>query len=242
MSVSRRRFAGVVGGVVAALYGSHAFADDPPASSEKEFESWWDDLEKVEPHSSRALLKFSSRPAEAIAFFKPRMKPLKIEADDVRALIAKLDSGEESTWKPAFEELEYFDPRLAIGLEDLMKEFTQTPARTRLVEVLSGRTADSLKGKNVQLRQHGNPGDEFFNFFADNGSWWAEARVSRLSATGWGNPKKKWTRANRAIILLEHINTPEAIAVIKRMALGHPDAEPTRVARSIVMKDFPKPG
>ena len=30
-------------------------------------------------------------------------------------------------WQPAFEELEYYDPRLAIGLEDLMEQVTQSP-------------------------------------------------------------------------------------------------------------------
>jgi hypothetical protein len=32
-------------------------------------------------------------------------------------------------------------------------------------------------------------------------------------------------------VLLEHIGTPEAVAILKDMASGHPDAQPTRVAR-----------
>ena len=45
------------------------------------------------------------------------------------------------------------------------------------------------------------------------------------------NTKKKWTRAVRAIVLLEHIGSPDAEAILKEMATGHPDAHPTKVAR-----------
>jgi hypothetical protein len=45
------------------------------------------------------------------------------------------------------------------------------------------------------------------------------------------NTKKKWTRAVRAIVLLEHIGTPDATAIIKDMATGHPDAYPSKVAK-----------
>lgn len=45
------------------------------------------------------------------------------------------------------------------------------------------------------------------------------------------NPKKQWTRIVRAIVLLEHIGTPEAVAILREMATGHPDAQPTEAAR-----------
>ncbi len=35
----------------------------------------------------------------------------------------------------------------------------------------------------------------------------------------------------RAILLLKHIGTPGAVAILKDMATGHPDAQPTKVAR-----------
>ena len=43
--------------------------------------------------------------------------------------------------------------------------------------------------------------------------------------------KKKWTRAERAIVLLEHIQTPAAIAILEKMATGHSEAQPTKVAK-----------
>jgi hypothetical protein len=75
---------------------------------------------------------------------------------------------------------------------------------------------------------------EGFNFLArpNFGSWRAEHKVGRINQPeGARTPKKKWTRAVRAIALLEHIGTPGAVAILKDMATGHPDAQTTRVAR-----------
>ena len=99
-----------------------------------------------------------------------------------------------------------------------------------MVEVLSGREASSLADKDIILRGVGNDG---FNFFAQNfGSWWAEHKVSNINAHVWDNAKKKWTRAVRAIVLLEFIGTPEAVTVLKEMATGHPEAQPIRTAKA----------
>jgi hypothetical protein len=205
-----------------------------------QLERWWADLEKHEPDSSRALLSFSDKPQETIAFLKEKLKPLSINPEQVRTLLAKLGSDDDSIWKPAFEELDYFDPRPAIDLETLMKDVTETPVRQRLVAILSGRPADSMEDMTIALRATGTPGSGDFNFFtvrnpndkdSSSVSWWAEGKVSRLNSNAWGNAKPKWTRAVRAIILLEHIATPDAIAILRDMATGHPDAQPTKAAR-----------
>lgn len=220
-----------LGAFSVSLYSIGATAEKAPAKAaadldEKQFETWWENLQDEESVASRALLKLSARPPESVAFLKKKMKPLKIDNDDVFALLDKLASDDEKVWKPAFEELEYFDPRLAIALEALMLDVTESPARQRMVEVMSGRPAGSLVG-DVNLRK---VGDDGFNFFGGKGSWWAEHKISRINAHAWPNPKKKWTRAVRAIILLEHIGSPEAVAILKEMATGHPEAQPTKTS------------
>ncbi len=202
-----------------------------PAAKPPTMEGWWADLAKDEPHASRALLKLAATPGETTAFLKDKLPPLKIDAARVQFLLTMLGDEKEEVWKPAFEELEYFDPRLAIGLEELMPMASETPGRQRMVEVLSGRAADSLGRVTVDLRKTGQDGDSYNFFSQPGGSWWAEVKVSRLNSFGWGNNKKKWTRAARAIMLLESFGTPDATALIKEMATGHPDAQPTRVAR-----------
>ena len=193
-------------------------------------EACWADLEKDEATASRALLKMSTRPEEAVAFLKERMKPLVLDSVKLKAYLLRLGSPNEALWKKAFEDLEYYDPRLAMDLEKLMEKVAETPTRQRLVEVLSCRDPGSLKEKKVELRKHG----DFYNFVADRGAWWAEHKVSRINSNGWEVPKRKWVRAVRAIVLLEHIGTPDAVAILKEMATGHPEARPTRIAREVL--------
>jgi hypothetical protein len=220
-----------------ACFASDAVSSDRGTTPDKtQMETWWADLEKQEPDASRALLDFSAKPEAAVSFLKSKMQPLKIGANAVRALIAKLASEEEAVWKPAFEELDYFDPRLAIDLQTLMTEVTDPTARQHMVELLSGRPAGSLKGKELSLR---SVGPEGFNFFDGRGSWWAEHQVARINSVSWGRVKSKWTRAVRAIVLLDHIGTAESLAIVNEMANGHPDAEPTKVAKQVLVASKP---
>ena len=229
---------GLATSAVAAPADDKAGRSEPgkaPKGGTGSFESWWDDLEKPEIDAARALLNMADRREEAVAFLKTKMKPLKMTAAEIRALLLKLGNENEKVWKPAFEELEYFDPRLAIDLETLMDRYKEAPGRQRMVEVLSGREAGQLAGKTVILRKHG----DYFNFFAEPnfGSWWAEHKLDRVNnPAGWGNPKKKWTRAGRAIVLLEHFGTPGAVAILKEMASGNPDAQPTKVAKEALAR------
>jgi hypothetical protein len=225
-------------GIATAACGDDQAKSPGPGKTPKDdsaaMESWWADLEKDETAASRALLNLADRRDETVAFLKARLKPLKISAGEVRALLLKLGNEDEKVWKPAREELEYFDPRLAIDLETLMDRYNESPVRQRMVEVLSDRTAGQLAGKEVVLRHVGRG----YNFFAQPnlGSWWAEHRVERINGSRGGNPKKKWTRAMRAIVVLEHIGTPGAVAIIEDMAAGHPDAQPTKVAKDALVR------
>ena len=63
-----------------------------------------------------------------MAFLKDKMKPLKISSERIKSLLLKLNSTDEHIWNPVFEELRYFDPRLAIPLPDLMDRVTKSPA------------------------------------------------------------------------------------------------------------------
>jgi hypothetical protein len=85
------------------------------------------------------------------------MKPLTISSAQVKSLLLKLGNDNEEVWKPAFEELEYFDPRLAIDLQTLMERYMDSPTRQRMVEVMSGRQAGQLgrRGGQPEARRSG---------------------------------------------------------------------------------------
>lgn len=235
----QHKIAGLAAMAVGVVFlGAVGSAAEPP-TDDTVMESLWADLEKSELEASRALLKLADRPNEAVAFLKEKMRPLKTRPGEIRALLLKLGSDKEAVWKAAFEELDYFDPRLAIDLETLMEKVTEAPARQRMVAILSNNSAARLKlldGSTINLKK---TGQEAFNFFDGRMSWWAEDKVSRIGSNS-GSDRKKWTRAVRATVLLEHIGTPEAVTIVKEMATGHPEAEPTRVARETLMRMRPK--
>jgi hypothetical protein len=195
--------------------------------AESQMQKWWDDLEKREPECSRALLQFADYPAESVAFFAERLKPLKITEDEVKSLISDLESDDKNVWKPAFDKMQYFDPRLAIDLSTLMTDNVKPRSRNRLVAILCSVNEDVYAGKSIKLRF----ADSGYNFVSDDiGSWWAEHRIEHIGSGTEENFKPQWVRACRAIVLLEHIGSPEAITILRDMATGHPDAKPTKAA------------
>lgn len=195
-------------------------------AKKKELEGLWDDLYKDEPAASSALLKLFKQPEHAVPFLKAKLQPLKLDTDRCNQLLKDLGSDDEKKWKAAWDELDYFDPRLATDLLTLMKQVTDNPARSRMVELVSERKADSLAGQTIQIRSVGNDG---YNFSSNNGSWWAEHRIDRISSAGW-NHKKSWTRAARGVAIFEQIGTPDAIKVLEQLADGHTEAFPTKAA------------
>jgi hypothetical protein len=210
-----------------------------PVPSKKDFNDLWADLAADEITASRALLKLAVWPKEAVELCRERLKALTIDEKRVRSLLADLGSESEQTWKGAVEELEYFDPRLAIELPVLMDTVTDRVPRARLVALLSGdRQAEALLRDNtpITLGRHGGQNEEAYFNFRQSGSWWAEHRVGRINEGGWGNRRKYWTRAVRAIVLLEHVGTTPAVAILKDLATGHPDAQPTKAAKEALAR------
>ena len=203
-----------------------AVAQSP--TSRPSIDADWADLALDDPQASAALLRLSTRPAEAVALFKTKLLPLNLTPEEVAAPLIDLSSPDEPTWRAAYEKLDYFDPRLAVELQPLFDSVDDPLGRPRLVALLSGRPVDMLVGKTILLRNNSN-------FFIEGvGSWWAEAKVERINQSPFGLKKPTWTRAVRAMVLLEHLGTADARAIVDAMATGHPDAQPTRVAKDLI--------
>jgi hypothetical protein len=239
---SMKRFAPFA---IVLLLTSPTSAYPPPAAQDpvaklKQFDGLWTDLAGEEAPATRALLKLSARPDDAVALFAARLKPLKIDEKTVRDLLKDLNSEKDDVWKKAYDTLDYFDPRLAIDLPTLMNDVTDYPARARLYFLLAGyytkEKFPELDG-NITLREHTDQkGEVYYNFVIKNGSTWAEHKVERINAGNFGCRRAPWTRAVRAISLLEHIGTPAAEAVLKDLATGHSDAQPTKAAKEALKR------
>ena len=189
--------------VLVALAASMSVAAPAPenkAAKKKELETLWADLYKDEPTASNAVLRLFKQPSHAAPFLKEKLRPLKLDAVRCKQLLKDLGSKDEKTWKTAWDELDYLDPRLAIDLSTLMNDVTETPSRTRMVELCSQWKADSLAGQDVLLRTAGKDG---FNFVS-KGSWWAEHRIDRIGKSSWARrgpgrgPLAEWPSWNRS--------------------------------------------
>ena len=194
------------------------------AAVKAKFEELWESLSKPEPEATRAAIKLYTLGKDVVPLIQAKMRPLKLEIDDCNALIKKLGSDDESTWKAAWKELDYLDPRLAIDLETLMNTVKENPARNRLVEVMCGQVQGALSGKTIQLSSIGGGN---FNFRSNNSSWWAEHRVEKI---GNGGYKTAWMPIVRAMAVLQELGTPDAIKLLEAFATGHPDAGPVKAA------------
>jgi hypothetical protein len=204
--------------------------------------------------SSRALLELSARPkADVTAFLAGKLKPLKLTEDRAKKLLADLGDEKEETAKAAFDELSYFDPRLALPVDDMLKDLPAGRHRERVASLLLGTGLDGLAGCKVEYNSAAvmaarNGGKKFpGNFMVEDPNpqrAGAAAGIEKystavaetpaeMSGAGWLG-HRQWNRATRAVMILEHLGTPEAVKVLEAMAGGHDEAGPTKAAKEAV--------
>jgi hypothetical protein len=216
---------------------NNLFAIQEDTSDQKKLapiEEAWEKLAKDEPESTEAILYFAKRPVESIPFFNEHLKALRLHEEEFESLVQELGSEDEATAKNAYETLLIQDPRLCFGLEEIMEKVEDTPAQTRMVQVLASWPFGYNDGKEITLRRTNGVGEDAnFNFVAGGTSYWAESKVKRL---GTHVKKPGWSRIIRAIKILEDDGSPDALAILARMALGHPEAQPTIIAKKIAMR------
>lgn len=231
---------------VAGFSGVFCFAGDTTKPAAKELEGLWRDLVEGEPVATRAVLTMAKTPEETTVFLAGRVRPLTLSKERLEALLVQLGSEEKEQWQAAYQELAYFDPRLTMGLEELMglKAVKGHPARHRLVDVLSDRPLNwEFSAVNmyqvINLRPVGDGGYNFTGIskqYPTGVSWWAEHKVEQLNGGNIAKTKREWTRVVRALALLESFGTEEAVAVIDAVAGGHPEAQPTKVANEMLAR------
>jgi RNA polymerase sigma factor (sigma-70 family) len=212
-------------------------------------ELWAMLLVNDEAVSARAMLELSSRPrAEVVSFLAAKLKPLTISEERARKLLADLGDEKEQVVKAAFEELSVFDPRLVLKVGDILKELPEGVHRQRVVALLTNQPLNSFAWCSLQYLSSADltnqvgqgrtlPGviqiDEMPNkprgldkiFKSSIGVAETVAELSRWQS------HKDWVRATRAVMLLEHFGTPEALKVLQQVASGHIDASPTKAAK-----------
>lgn len=211
----------------------------------------WTDLLEMPPTSTRALLRLSRDPQATTRFLSEQLKPLKTSREEVAELLTQLGSDDEAVRQGAEQRLRYFDPRLVFDLEELSAlEVSQEPKiRNRLAGLLikigmppqfSVSDYKFVNFYKLDPKYRGATGDYSVCFSNDPDScemyFYIHSDVSRVN-TLYEMPE--WTRAVYALKLLQSFETPEANQIIAKMATGHPDAQPTRIAKFMLFSCEP---
>jgi len=141
-------------------------------ATDQTLDQLWSDLIEAEPTCTQAVLKLSKQPGIATKFLAAKLPPLKLSGQHPLDAIWRLGSDNEQEWREAYQKLDYFDPRLAMGLEEILalEAAKEYPARNRLVDILSGRSVDapysatSQRYQSIVLHQFKDDGQDYFNF------------------------------------------------------------------------------
>jgi RNA polymerase sigma factor (sigma-70 family) len=208
-------------------------------------EAAWDRLLLDEPDASRAVLELASMPKEAVALFAKKLQPLKADTKEVARLIADLGSEKEEGWTAARAKLLHLDPRLALDPREAFAQAKTLSAQNRLAMILidqfdpvqfAGRAGSYALEVTVD---HDRGASRYALLVTTDdrrvprGAAPIEHRVAAIR-------RASWTQMVRAAVILEHIGTPEAQAILKELATGHPDVLVTQTAKQALIRLNPK--
>ena len=195
---------------------------------------WTDMLSGDEQIAGRAMLRLASKGGDAVEYLRKNLRPLTLSKQRAIQLLDALGGGNEKVARAAFEELRYFDPRLALDDRELQAALLKKPSNRILGAVLCDLPMATLQGARWHWYSPDNQVYRF-NLFREGGAQGEAIRdrdaARHVAGIGRHGRKATWDRAVRAIVVLEFVGGPKALAVLDEMASGHPDAAPTRAAR-----------
>lgn len=207
----------------------------PAPPTDKQLEQWWKDLAKKEGISYVALLKLSQHPEQTIPFLKKHLTRLELDDRKLKKLLADLGSGDEKIAKSADQELRRFDPRLAKDVEKYFDEKLDALTLVRLVTIFAGWEFGHLE-KNEILPLVTFGGHLEHTDFVYIGIKWInnEMTISCGGKTESLNnildQSEEWLLRFRAIAILEHFGSTDAIEILQELAKGNKVVRPTKEA------------
>lgn len=200
--------------------------------------AWADLLSADEQVAGRALLRMASSGDLAVEYLKREVRPLLLTKERAETLIADLGSGDEKKERAAFEELSYFDPRLALGYDeilDLMFEpmmRKEQPAARKLSAVLLDVPIDALQGERFHMY---TPDRKVYRFNCGEAVRDRDTAIA-VELIGTAGRKATWVRLTRAVVVLEFVGGDAAREALTDLAKGHADAAPTKAAKAALAR------
>ncbi len=200
---------------------------------------------------------FLDRPKEAVAFFKDKLKPTKLSKADGEKLLARLFGDDLKECRAAIREIQFYDLRLAMSVEDAWALAKTATQRGRLITACGYRVAfpqtvigddydPDAEHRFKDFSYHLSIPDfngSYYSTFKRDGIPEAEFPANldvggktRLDNTLAELTFARWHREESAVYILDAIGTDDVVAVIKDMATGHPDAGPTKAAKAVLKR------
>jgi hypothetical protein len=189
---------------------------------------WADLLSPDEQVATVAALRLAADPDSAVEYLRDKLPPVQLTKERAKTLIEDLVKGGRPA-RFAFEELHYFDFRLALKHEE-QAEAMLGPAGAHLCALLCETSPDNFPPQPPGAFHWNSPDNKRWRFHW--GDWIDQHDVAIYVADiGTLGRNAAWVRAVRAVGILEHIGTPPAQKILEGLATGHPDAAPTKAAK-----------
>jgi len=194
-------------------------------------EKLWADLaSKDEAQATRAALKLAATPPETLALLKAKLKVVKLADDRFAALLKQLDSDEFDARDAAYQELEYHGKTIRGRLEKAVENKPSPEVRNQLTRLIEASYGDDLVPPPAAPL---NPaGGISISTIGGKRIIKIDGREIDLNpkVIEKRGPQPAWVQAARAVAVLEHLESPEAKALLKNLADGEADALPTKAA------------
>jgi hypothetical protein len=197
---------------------------------------WIDLASPDEAKGMLAVLSLARSPREAVAMLKDRVRPVKADSKRVAQLVGQLDHGNFTVRNNATLELEYYGKYIKEDLEKALKKNASAETNSRIRHLIERMPQDAKANPPVtpKFRPGGSIAVSNVNGQVQIVIDGVPLDLSRMPTPPPPppGPPSSWVRAARAVTLLEHLDTPEARAILQEIAAGEADALPTTAARS----------
>jgi hypothetical protein len=214
--------------MVLVLAGSAAARETPS----KGLEPLWDALASNDAaRSTMATLKLAAKGKEAVAFLEKKLKPVKVDAKQVAKWLKQLDDDSFEDREAAQEELSYLGKFIKPKLQKALDDSPSPEAKKRLQGLMQRiKDEEPIKPGDTSIPAGGGVSISTVNgkMTIRIGGKVIDLNPRVIVRQG---PLPAWQRAARAAAVLEHMGTPEAKALLKKLADGEADALPTKAAK-----------
>ncbi len=234
-------------GLAAPVWAAPVKAD--PKADLAHLESLWQALGYYDWQTRvPAIFELIDHP-KAAAFLEKKIQPLNASKAQIVEWMEALNSADEDVRTRAVTHLRYHAARLQLDLAEQLELARTQPAKRQLLELWNQYFEEEGIPNSVEVairieEYKGNGGEVRYAWTSTgirdrNNAPFGQGRI-RIDPVREYEPND-WVVAALAAIILDRIGTKPARDTLARIANGHPEALPTRIARGLQLVGPPAP-